>query len=145
MVESVELNSTTKSNFDEIVARIANINLLFHDKTHNNLTMILDIQGNKIELAPTDANRLEKFMRRCLATNNDLHNLLNKDNTVTSKIKEIQALAKSKRRIKCANQTNNRCANQTNNRWKNQTNNRWKNQSNTKWKNQSKITNKKKN
>ena len=97
LVESVELTSATKSDFDAIVTRIANINLLFHDKTHNNLTMILDIQGNKIELALTDANRLEKFMRRCLATNDDLHNLLNKNNTVASKIKEIQAFAKSKK------------------------------------------------
>lgn len=96
-VESVELNSATKSSFDGIVEHIANINLLFNDKTHNNLTMILDIQGNKIELARNDANRLDKFMRRCLATNDDLHNLLNKDNTVTSKIKEIQTLAKSKK------------------------------------------------
>lgn len=100
LVESVEfsleaeLSSTTKSSFDGIVEHIANINLLFNDKTHNNLTMILDIQGNKIELARSDANRLEKFMRRCRETNNDLHNLLNKHTIATNKIKE---LAKSKK------------------------------------------------
>ena len=92
-----ELSSTTKSSFDGIVEHIANINLLFNDKTHNNLTMILDIQGNKIELARSDANRLEKFMRRCRETNNDLHNLLNKHTIATNKIQEIQALAKSKK------------------------------------------------
>lgn len=96
----VELSSATKtslSKFDEIVEYIANINLLFNDKTHDNLTMILAIQGNTIELARSDANRLEKFMRRCLETNNDLHNLLNKHNIATNKIQEIQALAKSKK------------------------------------------------
>ena len=92
----VELSSETKSSFDAIVANIANINLLFNDKTHDNLTMILNVQGKKIQLTRNDANRLEKFMRRCLKTNNDLHNLLNKDNIVTNKINEIQALAKSK-------------------------------------------------
>ena len=93
----VELSSATKSSlskFDEIVNYIANINFLFNAKTHDNLTMILAIQRNTIELARSDANRLEKFMRRCLDTNNDLHNLLNKNTIATNKIKE---LAKSKK------------------------------------------------
>tara|TARA_B110000444_G_scaffold52176_1_gene48133 strand:+ start:785 stop:2236 length:1452 start_codon:yes stop_codon:yes gene_type:complete len=93
----VELSSATKSSlskFDEVVNYIANINFLFNAKTHDNLTMILNIQEKKIELARSDANRLEKFMRRCRETNNDLHNLLNKNTIATNK---IQALAKSKK------------------------------------------------
>ena len=101
----VELSSATKSSlskFDEIVNYIANINFLFNDKTHDNLTMILNIQEKKIELARSDANRLEKFMRRCLDTNNDLHNLLNKNTIATNKIKE---LAKSKKKQEPSAQT----------------------------------------
>jgi hypothetical protein len=95
-----KLNSTTKpilSEFDDIVKYIANINLLFNDTTHENLIMILDIQTqtSKTELSKTKADRLEKFMTRCRDTNDDLHNLLNKNTIAIAKIK---ALAKSKKK-----------------------------------------------
>ena len=51
--------------------------------------MILNIQEKKKEPARSDANRLEKFMQRCIDTNNDLHNILNKNTIATNKIKEL--------------------------------------------------------
>jgi hypothetical protein len=96
-----KLNSTTKpilSEFDDIVKYIANINLVFNDTTHENLIMILDIQTqtSKTELSKTKANRLEKFMTRCRDTNDDLHNLLNKNTIAIAKIKELTKSKKKK-------------------------------------------------
>jgi hypothetical protein len=93
----LELNSTITSNYNEIVTSIDSINLLFNKGTHDKLSMILDIEEKKLQLTPKQATQLKKFMDICLIKNNDLYKLLDKDNTITNKIQETQALAESKK------------------------------------------------